>query len=52
MGVGCALLGGFFFVLERFPNLMKHLPEWAFMGVMLLIIWASYAAGKYIWERI
>lgn len=50
--VGIVLTGGFLAVLARFPNLPKHLPEWFFPVVLVLIFWASYTAGEYIWERI
>jgi hypothetical protein len=49
--VGIVLIGGFFWVLASFPNLLK-LPEWVFIGIMLLILWVSFSAGEYIWERI
>jgi hypothetical protein len=50
--VGVILFGAFLLILREFPSLMRHTPEWVLIGAVLLVLWASFELGDYIWERV
>jgi hypothetical protein len=46
------LCGAFAFIVQNFPALRNLAPEWAFLVVVLLILWAALESAEYLWERI
>ena len=46
---GIALIGGYIAILAHFPRL-AHLPEGVLLVLFLLLLWASFAIGDYVWQ--
>ena len=53
--IAVLLLGGVIggaLSIPDFPELARRAPEWVDLAIVLLLFWASMAAGNYIWELI